>query len=120
MPSGNTHDSEMIHGTQAIVPLVAESSLEPAVHLSVDWFEHALFRSWADQARLKGTASWGVDGHDAEGYPDIFVGVDPSLNGEGTDSDMPAPYWDALMQKVRYHVQKDATRNHILVRISPL
>lgn len=98
---------------------ITESSLEPSVMLRVDWFAKDDFRTWADSARLRGLASWGYNGHSKEGYSDIFIAVDPSLNGEGSDSDMPSQYWEAIKSAVRFHVRPLATKEHIVVRIAP-
>lgn len=99
--------------------VVAESSLEPAVLVRVDWFDHPTFQNWANKARVSGLASWGHNSHSSEGYCDIFVTVCPALNGEGSDSDMPTPYWEALMVAVKHHVRPNATEQNIVVRIAP-
>ena len=98
---------------------ITESTLEPSVMLRVDWFAKDDFRTWADAARLRGLASWGFNGHTSEGYSDIFVAIDPSLNGEGTDNDMPSHYWNAIMAAVRFHVRPQATNEHVVVRLAP-
>lgn len=99
--------------------LITESSLEPSVMIRVNWFKQPDFLAWANAARLRGLASWGHDGHSIDGYPDIFIAVDPSLNGEGSDSDMPEHYWEAVMAAVRQHVRPQATKEHIVVRLAP-
>lgn len=36
---------------------------------------------------------------DTDDWADVVVFVDPSLTGEGTDSDM--PYWDVIVEKLK-------------------
>lgn len=59
------------------------------------------------------------DCEDMAAYCDCFVGVDPGLNGEGTDSDMPEQYWDVIVKNVRdlYRGLNDGI--HIVVWLTP-
>lgn len=103
---------------------IANSEKTPAIAVFVDWFDaqrHPDFVVWADKRRSQGLASWcdSDSSHGASEYPDIFVGVDPSLNGEGTDSDMPEPYWDALLASVRGQLVSGASTLHVIAWIRP-
>lgn len=53
-------------------------------------------------------------------WSDIVVLVDPSLNGEGSDADMPAHIWQFIIQRCRQHIEPDAHRCHIMVRLTNL
>ena len=112
-------DLQLPKPQQDLAPIAAVSR-EPALMLRVDWFMQPDFTAWADKARQRGLASWGYDGHFTEdGYPDVFVGICPSLDGEGTDSDMPEQYWEAIVAAVRGHLRPGTTKEHIVVRIAP-
>ena len=81
---------------------ISETHRIQALQLSVDWFDatrHPDFVAWADRRLGTGLATWCASGdsHGDSEYPDLFVALEPALNGEGTDADMPAAYWDALV-----------------------
>lgn len=52
-------------------------------------------------------------------YSDCFVGVDATFNGEGTDSDMPEKFWDAVVEAARNEPGPNPNGLHILVWLSP-
>lgn len=107
---------------------ISETHHIQALQLSVDWFDatrHPDFVAWADSRLGTGLATWcsSSDSHGDSEYPDLFVGLEPSLNGEGTDSDMPAAYWDALVAhaKAVFGTRSSLTASlgHIVIRLSP-
>jgi hypothetical protein len=103
---------------------IANSEQTPAIALYVDWFDaqqHPDFVAWADKRRPQGLASWSDSdtSHGDGEYPDIFVGLDPSLNGEGTDSDMPEAYWNALVASVQDQFVSGVSTLHVIVWIRP-
>lgn len=49
------------------------------------------------------------------GYSDVFVGVDPSFNGEGTDSDMPERFWDVVVEEARKAAVGSRPECHVVV-----
>lgn len=52
-------------------------------------------------------------------YADCFVGVDPTFSGEGTDSDMPEKFWDAVVEAAKDASGPNRDGLHILVWLSP-
>lgn len=103
---------------------VTRATVGAMVQMQVPWFDaeaHPEFVSWADKARKeRGLASWCAPGvsHGGNDFPDIFVGVDPSMSGEGTDSDMPDEYWRAVVD-VAAQARHLANGRHIIVWIEP-
>ena len=53
-------------------------------------------------------------------WSDVVVLVDPSLNGEGSDADMPAHIWQFIIQRCRQHIEPGQHRCHIMVRLTNL
>lgn len=93
------------------------------ITLHVDWFNaerHPAFVAWADQRLGNGLASWCSAGesHGATEYPDIFLTVEPSLDGEGSDADMPETYWQKILDTLR-DMQMAPKQHAIGVRLSP-
>lgn len=91
------------------------------VQMQVDWFnadKHPEFCRWLERAGQ--VASWADASAppDEQDFPDLFVGVDPSLTGEGTDSDMPQAYWSQVVDAAA-QAGPNPDRLHIIVRISP-
>jgi hypothetical protein len=83
-----------------------------------DFFADPGFRAWLDADRPKFT--WHRGGTPAE-WSDVIVLVDPSLNGEGTDSDMPDALWEKIVAACREHL--GSARNsetHYVVRLTNL
>jgi hypothetical protein len=61
-------------------------------------FQIPEFVEWLNNGSPKMT--WHQGGKPAE-FSDVVVRVDPSLNGEGSDSDMPSAVWDFVVQECR-------------------
>lgn len=95
------------------------SEVGSLAHLYVDWFDsekHPEFTEW-HQARVgKGLATWATM-FPGDQFPDVFVGVDPSFNGEGTDSDMPEPYWGQCVAAAKERCPN--AKSHVVVWITP-
>lgn len=58
------------------------------------FYQDEAFVTWLNHDNRK--ATWHPGGTPTE-WSDVFVLVDPSLNGEGSDSDMPEPIWDQIV-----------------------
>ncbi|GHE74919.1 hypothetical protein GCM10019059_38000 [Camelimonas fluminis] len=63
-----------------------------------DVFADPAFQKWLNNGAPK--FSWHRAGPVSE-WSDVVVLVDPSLNGEGSDSDMPADIWDRIIAECR-------------------
>ena len=61
-------------------------------------FQIPEFVEWLNNGSPKMT--WHQGGKPAE-FSDVVVRVEPSLNGEGSDSDMPTAVWDFIVQECR-------------------
>lgn len=88
--------------------------------LVIHWpeaFKDPDFLSWLNNASPK--ATWHSTGTPGE-FSDVFVLVDSSLNGEGSDSDMPEHIWTAIVGQCRGAFQAAASEYHIVVRLSPV
>ncbi|MCP1674321.1 hypothetical protein J2T57_001423 [Natronocella acetinitrilica] len=99
------------------------SSAGALVVMRVPWFtadEHKAFQEWVSGRVGHGLASWIPAGYRCTQteFPDIFVGVDPGLSGEGTDAEMPEHYWSAVVEAARAHGQGH-NGHHIIVWIGP-
>ena len=78
------------------------------------FFRDVSFIQWLNNGTPKMT--WHQGGHPSE-WSDVIVLVDPSLNGEGTDSDMPAPIWEKIIDVCKVQLGPQRTGNHIPVRL---
>lgn len=88
-----------------------------------EWYEDPEFRAWLheESSETGSLATWhrphkSSDDLDRYEYSDVFVLVDGSLDGEGTDDDM--PHWDDLMKILRERFRPSIFRDHIVVWIS--
>lgn len=64
--------------------------------------------------------TWHRDGPIDE-RSDVVVLVAPSLSGEGSDSDMPTPIWDQIIDACRTHLGEAAGQSgHYMVRLTNL
>lgn len=70
-------------------------------------FQDAAFISWLNNGKRKFT--WHQGGQPAD-YSDVVVLVAPDLQGEGSDSDMPAHIWQQIVAACREHL---GTRVHL-------
>ena len=83
-----------------------------------DFFADPGFRQWLANDAPKFT--WFTGGEPDE-YSDVVVLVDPSLNGEGSDSDMPAGVWRQIVEICRAHLGAgSAGASHYMVRLTNL
>ncbi|ADC73209.1 hypothetical protein TK90_2723 (plasmid) [Thioalkalivibrio sp. K90mix] len=101
----------------------AASAVGRMVQIRVDWFDsewHPQFAEWVKHGASGSLATWLRPDASliGEEYPDVFVGVDPSFSGEGTDSDMPDPYWDEVV-KAAQQAGGGANGLHVVVWITP-
>lgn len=77
-------------------------------------FADSAFVAWLNNGKPKMT--WHAGGTPTE-WSDVIVMVDPSLTGEGTDSDMPEYAWDLILQACRAHATQ-GSGYHIMVRLT--
>lgn len=84
-----------------------------------EFFKDPAFMAWLNNGQPK--FSWHINGNAvADEYSDVVVCVDPSLSGEGTDSDMPQYIWDKIVEACRQHIGSRSDEYHFLVRITNL
>jgi len=82
------------------------------------FFADPAFRAWLADDRPKFT--WHRGGEPDE-WSDVVVLVDPSLNGEGSDSDMPAPIWHSIVEACRTGLGADpSAASHYMVWLTNL
>lgn len=83
-----------------------------------EFFADADFQHWLKNEETKFT--WYRAGAPDE-WSDVVVLVDPGLNGEGSDSDMPAQVWDRIVQTCRKHLGPAPDQEcHYMVRLTNL
>lgn len=81
------------------------------------FFKDPAFLAWLNNGERKFT--WHQGGAPSE-WSDVVVLVDPSLNGEGSDSDMPEAVWEAIMAACRKVFTPGSSEGHIMVRLTNL
>lgn len=96
--------------------------IEQGVSLRIsapEFFKDPEFIKWLNNGDRKFT--WHDTGEPDE-WSDVVVAVDPSLTGEGSDSDMPEAIWNQIVQACRDHYKDRAITNgvHILVWLTPI
>lgn len=94
-----------------------ESTITKGLVLNVpEFFQDPEFVGWLNSDTLKFT--WHKGGKPDE-WSDVVVLVAPSLNGKGTDSDMPEHLWNQVVAECRKHFEP-SRGNHIMVRLENL
>jgi hypothetical protein len=84
------------------------------------WFENEEFLEWLNNPQTN-TMTWHEKGQPANEYSDICVWVEPSLNGEGTDSDMPEAFWGAIIAQCEKHIGANSNAScQIPIRLTNL
>lgn len=83
-----------------------------------EWFEDKAFISWLNDPGNT-IFTWHKRGEEASDWSDVMVCVDPSLSGEGSESDMPGHIWDQIVALCKKHF-RPATGSHIHVRLTNL
>lgn len=82
------------------------------------FFQDPEFQAWLnnnDQPKF----TWHKGGKPTE-WSDVVVLVDPSLNGEGADSDMPEHIWDQIVAACKEKFAPGRDAYHIMVRLTNL
>jgi hypothetical protein len=80
------------------------------------FFQDPRFLAWLNNDEPKFT--WHKKGAQPNDYSDVVVMVDPSLNGEGTDSDMPEHIWDQIVDACKVQFGSlPRGEDHIMVRL---
>jgi len=99
---------------QRFVPSL-HSRRTPALTInSPDLFQRPDFLAWLNKDAIKFT--WHTKGA-ASDFSDVIVLVDPSLNGEGSDSDMPQEIWDQIIEECKKHFKPQGFESHIMVHL---
>jgi hypothetical protein len=95
-----------------------ESTVAKGLVINVpEFFKDPEFVAWLNGGTTKFT--WHQGGEPGD-WSDVVVLVDPSLNGEGTDSDMPEQFWDQIVGECRKHFGPARDAKHIMVRLENL
>jgi hypothetical protein len=94
---------------------MAEIQICPALVINAPaFFEDPEFCAWINQPDTKFT--WHRNGVPTE-WSDVIVLVDPSLNGEGSDADMPEHIWEQIITDCK-SVLTPTRGQHIMVRLT--
>ena len=95
--------------------LSLNSRRTPALTInSPDLFQRPDFLAWLNNGAIKFT--WHTKGEATE-FSDVIVLVDPILNGEGSDSDMPRAIWDQIIEECKKHFKPQGFESHIMVHL---
>lgn len=82
------------------------------------FFKNPQFVEWLNNDHPKMT--WHKKGTMPTEWSDVVVLVDPSLNGEGSDSEMPQECWDEIIHACRCEFTVRRCPEHIMVRLTNL
>lgn len=83
-----------------------------------EFFTDPAFEAWLRSAGRRFT--W-FGGGVIDEWSDVVVLVDPSLTGEGSDDDMPAPIWSRIIDACRANCRhSNRAGHHIMVRLTNL
>lgn len=83
-----------------------------------EWFQNKDFLAWLNDADNT-VFTWHQRGESAGDWSDVVVCVDPSLSGDGSESDMPKAIWDEIVALCRERFTP-SSGNHIHVRLTNL
>lgn len=83
------------------------------------WFEETEFLEWLNDPQ-RVVMSWHRCGEAPGDYSDTMVFVCPSLSGEGSDSDMPAKYWNEIVSACRSRFRPGESESMLCVRLTNL
>lgn len=107
---------------EASPPLSTDMSVSQAFAIVVNapqFFADPAFMAWLNDKTAKFT--WHTQGQAvADEYSDVVVTVDPTLNGEGSDSDMPASIWEFIVSLCREQLGARTGVPHYMVRLTNL
>jgi hypothetical protein len=82
------------------------------------WFENPAFIAALESP---GIMTWHRPGNPVGDYSDVVLFIDPSLNGEGSDTDViPDPIWQAVIDACKTLLDPKAGMDHVMVRITNL
>ena len=96
-------------------PKTLKATASPSIVINApDLFADTQFVEWLNNGKPKMT--WHQEGEPDE-WSDVVVMVDPSLNGEGTDSDMPEHIWSQIVDACKETFPSKQVGNHIMVRL---
>jgi|AntRauTorcE11898_2_1112593.scaffolds.fasta_scaffold07709_4 hypothetical protein len=83
-----------------------------------EWFQDQGFQEWLNNPDNP-VFTWHKKGTAVSEWSDVVVCVDPSLNGEGSESDMPEAIWDQIVDLCKAHYTPGGG-SHIHVRLTNL
>lgn len=85
-----------------------------------EYFEDQAFLAWLNNHKGQGLATWqSANEETLDAFCDCFVSLEPNLEGEGSDADMPEYIWEEILAICREHFRPNQFNNHIIVRLSP-
>lgn len=97
-------------------------SVTPSAGLVInapEWFADPDFQSWLN-APNNVVFTWHTKGDEPGDFSDTVLLIDPSLNGEGPESDMPEHIWNQIMEICRERFSANQVPTHIFVRLTNL
>lgn len=95
-------------------------NVQPSKSIVIDapeFFADAQFKEWLENGEPKFTY---YQGGEIDEWSDVVVLVDPGLNGNGSDSDMPEHIWDQIVEACRQHIGPGRGCSHYMVRLTNL
>ncbi|WP_278984217.1 hypothetical protein [Sphingobium yanoikuyae] len=104
-------------GAEADAPVGVVQVARALVLNAPEIFADAAFLRWLEAPAAK--FSWHRGGQPDE-WSDVIVLVDPSLTGEGSDSDMPQHIWDRIVALCEANLPREPGMPHIMVRLTNL
>ena len=84
-----------------------------------DWFEDPQFSEWLNSESVL-LFSWHTKGAAPTEYSDTVVTLEPSCSGEGSASDMPERFWNAIVAICEAQLGKNNSSFHYFVRLTNL
>jgi len=84
-----------------------------------EWFEDQGFQEWLNDPENP-IFTWHRKGSAVSDWSDVVVCVDPSLNGEGSESNLPEHIWGQIVELCRAHFRPCSGGSHIHVRLTNL
>jgi hypothetical protein len=111
-------------GRRCKPPVIESSSLYrvPMLVLNVpEWFQDPEFMSWLNSEKTT-VFTWHKKGSEPTEYSDVALTIDPTLSGEGGESDMPFYIWEQVINCCRQNLKNynGLGDPHVIVRLTNL
>lgn len=106
-------------------PVLVKSDVRLSLSIdAAEWYQDSVFYNWFNSRLGKGIATFQhaaqpLNGSGDQDCADLFVTVSPRFSGDGSDSDMPAKYWDAIVEACRIQFGENAFQDYIIVTLKP-